>query len=372
MNYINRENCIFCFEKLITSYFENDYKAHIGHYAIDNNIMKSELMFIPYNISICSKCNTVQNKYLGDLNEVYKYNHADSTGSTMINLHKLTCNILMKYKDEIHNIIEIGSARGVLADILLEKYNTKYYVIEPNFFGNIKNKIIINDFYENVNDMLIDANTIIISHVFEHFYKPREILDKIFNNKNIINFFLVFPDLEYYINNNILHVLNTEHTYYIDNDFLIDLLDMYGFKLMTKEYYKNHSVIFYFKRYRYTCNEITFTNKNYSVEKYYNNIFDKIKMYNNILENNKDNKIFIFPASIHTLFLFQFGLKEELLSGFIDNSILKIGNKMYGTNLIVHDFNEIIKQKDIILLLNGGIFNNEIINILETNNIEYY
>ena len=48
----------------------------------------------------------------------------------------------------------------------------------------------------------------------------------------------------------------------------------------------------------------------------------------------------------------------------LDNSINKIGNKMYGTDLIISSFNEIIikNNENTIILLNGGIFNKEIIN----------
>jgi hypothetical protein len=104
----------------------------------------------------------------------------------------LVCN---KCKNKINNIIEIGSSKRVLADIILDKLNLSYYVVKPSFFGNRTNKIIIDDFYENVDDKNINANTIIISHVFEHFYNPINILKKIANNENIKNFFLTFLEL---------------------------------------------------------------------------------------------------------------------------------------------------------------------------------
>ena len=81
--------------------------------------------------------------------------------------------------------------------------------------GNLNEKhTIINDFFENVDyKKYNDSNTIIISHVFEHFYNPIEILGKLQNNLNIENILLVWPDLEYYKDNNTRHILNTEHTF---------------------------------------------------------------------------------------------------------------------------------------------------------------
>ena len=374
INYMIRENCIFCESKLIKTYFAKDYENYIAHYQVDIDYNFNDMVKIPFNILICSKCKTVQNKYLGDLNEIYKINHADSTGKTMINLHIKNTNLIVKYKDKINNIIEIGSAKGVLADFILEKIKLEYYVIEPYFFGNKENKIIISDYYENVDDQKINADTIIISHVFEHLYEPNKDLEKIYLNKNIKNFFLVWPDLEYYINNNVLHVLNTEHIYYIDNDFLIKLLEIYGFNLIEKEYYNGHSVLFYFNRNKVIeKNQINFCNKNYSLDLYYNNIFKNINKCNNELSVNKKYKKYIWPASIHSLYLFTFGLDMKKLDGLLDNSINKIGKKMYGTNLEIQSFNKIIENnnEDTFIILNGGVFNIEVEDKIKNSNIKY-
>jgi hypothetical protein len=313
----------------------------------------------------------VQTKYLGNLNEVYKTNHADSTGTTMTNLHKLNLEFILKYKDSIKNIIEIGSSKGVLADDILSNLNTKYFIIEPSYIGDRKDKTIIENFYENVNDTKIDANTLIISHVLEHFYEPKKILEKITNNTNITNFFLVFPDLEHYINHNILHVLNSEHTFYIDNNFLIKLMKAYGFDLVEQLSYAGHSVLFYFQRKKQisTPVEINFSNIKHDVEAFYTNIKNTATFFNNIATSKK--KVYIWPASAHSLCLLGFGLEEKNLAGMLDNSPLKIGKKMYGTDLLISDFNDKMKNGSVVLL-NGGPFNCEVEERLKQNNTVYY
>jgi len=365
MNYTIRKTCIFCKNVLHNLYFKNDLECSVAHYAID--IHENNFQKIPFNIFTCNVCSTVQNKYLGNLDEIYKSNHADSTGKIMIGLHNTVANLIIKNRDSISNIIEIGSAIGELSELILKKLDIQYNIIEPCFIGNQLHKIIINDFYENVDDTKINANTMIISHVFEHFYEPLDILEKIVNNKNIENFFLIFPDLEYYINNEVLHVLNTEHTYYIDNKFLIKLLYLYNFSLVEKIYYENHSVIMYFKRnnntklLNYEKKIIHFKNENYSLDTYYNSIFNKINYYNSIIDNNSDKKIFIWPASIHTLYLLDLGLNTNFL-GFLDNSKNKIGKKVYGTNKQIYSYKSIIDEnnKNVIIIVNGGVFNKEL------------
>jgi hypothetical protein len=380
MNYTIRTNCIFCDTKLTDTFFKDDYENYCGHYAVSIETELNKMINIPFNIYTCSKCKTVQTKYLGDLNEIYKFNHATNTGTTMNNLHHKNLDLILKYQDDINNIIEIGCSKGTLADLILNNIKLDYYIIEPHFIGDKNNKIIINDFYENVDDNNINADTIIISHVFEHFYNPKEILLKISNNKKIKNFFLVFPDLEYYINNNILHVLNTEHTYYIDNNFLINYFENYGFKLIEKQDYIGHSVLFYFIKNNNQLLSLQhgpigrdeLININYSLATFYNKIFDTVNKFNQIIINNNNNKeIYIWPASIHSLYLIIFGLNDKLLTGMLDNCSNKINNKLYGTNLKIFNFEEKIKE-NIIILITGGIFNKEIETKLIENNIEYY
>lgn len=369
MDYIIREKCIFCNHILDKDFFSVDYGAHTGNYQVDLN--ENNFKKIPFNVCVCENCKTPQNKYLGDLNEIYRINHADNTGDIMKDLHELNSNLIVKYENDIKNILEIGSSKGTLADLILGKIKTDYYIVEPSFFGDSSNKKIINDFYENVDDTKIDANTIIISHVFEHFYEPKKILEKITKNKNIENFFLVFPDLEYYINNDILHLLNIEHTYYVDNNFLVKLFSLYGFSLIEELNHKNHSVLFYFKRTKIVENfnniKITFKNKNYDIDLFFTKIFNKIDRFNKIIEDNVDKDIYIWPSSIHTIYLCIFGLKYEKIKSFLDNSPNKIGKKVYGVNLPTQPFKEILKDGDNIVLINGGVFNQEIKNLLNEN-----
>ena len=63
---------------------------------------------------------------------------------------------------------------------------------------------------------------------------------------------------------------------------------------------------------------------------------------------------------MHLSFLFNLGLSKEI-TGLVDNSINKIGKKMYGTDIEIFSFNEITStKKDAIILLNGGVFNKEV------------
>lgn len=373
-NYTIRKTCIFCDHLLNDAYFEQDYTCCTAHYAVEAS-NANENGTIPYNILICPQCNTVQTKYLADLNILYKVNHADSTGSVMRSLHTINLDFILKHKHNIKNIIEIGSSKGLLADSILDAENLKYFIIEPSYIGNRDKKTIIEDFYENVNDSELNANTLIISHVFEHFYNPKQILEKISNNKNIENFFLVFPDLEFYVKNSVCHVLNVEHTYYITNEFLVNLLKAHGFGLVEKLNYDGHSVLFYFKREQtVSCPvNINFVNSLQNVDYFFEYLSKTVLYFNKAIQKHTGKNIYVWPSSAHTVRLFEFGLNQTNIKGLLDNSELKVGKQMFGLPISIFNFKYIIdNEKDSVLLLNGGPFNKEAIPILEERNIAYY
>ena len=322
-------------------------------------------IFIPYNIYTCELCKTTQTKYLGDLNIIYKYNHANSTGNIMKNLHKNVWNLLKKYILNITNITEIGTSYGILSNEILNNFTQldKYYIIEPTYMGIIQKKqIIINDFFENVPyEKYSDSNTIIMSHVFEHFYNPKEILQKIAENVNIKNILLIWPDLEYYKDNNTFHVLNTEHTFYIDNNLIEILFNNYSFKMIDRYHYENHSVLFFFTRDN-NLEKLKLENINYSIDNYYNSLLNEKERINDFIKINKvyNKKICIWPASVHTQFLLMI-LNLQHIDFVLDNSPNKIGKHLYGYNIECKSFNDNCNN-NIAIILNGACFNKEVIN----------
>ena len=371
MNFSIRHKCIFCDNELHNLFFEKDLQIPLSCYLVDKT--EIENCFIPYNIYICSNCKTSQTKYLGDLNIIYKHNHADSTGNIMKNLHLNVLDILKKNIDDITNITEIGSSYGILSNLILDTFTDlqKYYIIEPAFLGNIKDRhIIINNFFENVDNALYnDSNTLIISHVFEHFYNPNEILKKIEMSSNITNILLVWPDLECYKDNNTYHVLNTEHTYYIDNNFIKILFNNHGFQLIEEYYYEKHSVIFLFKRHNNLI-KYKLENINYSIDNYYNMLFEQRQNIINFINNNKkhNKKICIWPASVHSQFLIMcLELNKDYIDFILDNSVNKIGKYMYGYNIECNSFINNCSNDENAIIFNGGCFNKEVIESVTIN-----
>lgn len=363
MNYTTRTHCSICESPLTFTLFPEDGEAYVAHYAVDATEDIATHHKLPFNIYECDTCKLVQTKYLGSLAEIYRLNHADSTGECMRTLHQQTKKLLLEYKDSIHGILEIGSSIGVLADSLLADFQTPYTIIEPCFRGDRTNKRIIDAFYEDVDDTAIEANTLIMSHVFEHFYKPMEILRKIHANPKIKNVCLVFPDLEQYLRDGTSHVLNTEHTFYMSNEYLKVLFAKFGFHCMKEDYFRCHSVTFFFSREHVVEPLLSSFPRNDTrwVELYFDIVRMRVKKIQALAEENPTKDIYLWPASIHTLTCIQFGAPTTIY-GLLDNSPNKIGKRVYGYGLPIRSFKEVVQEDsaNTIICLNGGPFNQEV------------
>jgi len=155
-------------------------------------------------------------------------------------------------------------------------------------------------------------------------------------------------------------VLNTEHTFYVDNNFIVDLLNNYNFELIEKIYYVNHSVIFYFKR-NLNLKNRKLINKNHDISNYFNSLINKKELITEFIETNKKigKTISIWPCFVHTQFLLIF-LNNLHIDYVLDISPKKINKYLYGNNLKCLSFSKEITNNNNAVILNGGVFNKEI------------
>jgi len=358
-----RKKCIFCESTSLKTLLENDIKTPLGCYSVD---YEKECYFIPYNILLCEKCKTCQTKYMGNLEIIYNYN-AGYYGTIRGSMNHLFANFILKNKNNISQIIEIGGSSGELANIITKHHKVKYTVIDPTYYGNNNTIANIKEYFENVKIDKLNADTVVMSHVFEHFYNPLDIIQK-FISLDIKNIFINFPDLDAYILQNTYHVLNIEHIYYVENEFLIKLFNKFGYDLIDIYYHENHSVFFNFqqKRKHILENNISNLNTEKNTLKFLESIKTKIdtvhEKINKLKQEYKDIKIYMFPSSMNTIYFCSLGFDHTLLSGVLDNSPQKIDKYLYGYKLKCFSLKEILsnKNENIAVILNGGCYNKEI------------
>jgi hypothetical protein len=362
--YTERTSCIFCDSKNMDFMLDNNKYFSTMSLALTHSPSK---YYMPYNILQCNECDAFQTKYLGDLSIVYGKNHTDSYGKTKQHKHTNFAEFITKNND-IQGIIEVGGCSNALSDIILENLQTEYTIIEPDFTGNSENVKIIPNFVENVDLCSINANTIIMSDLFEHFYKPIDILQKLQSSNNIKYLYLNHPDFDFLIKNNIELCLNFEHTFVIEHDYLFKLFKKYGFSLTRNNNYINMSLFLEFKRDDSLCDSYpsyNICNKEivpYTLKYICNNIMIVEKL-NEYMNNNRNKSYYVWPASVHSTQLFTYGLNHTEISGILDNSPNKIGKYLTTYELKCSSLNELLQGCDnntVIFIANAGPYVKEI------------
>ena len=359
-----RKECCMCNSKNLELLLKDDLKVQLSLNLLD---YKNKNPLIPYNILLCNDCNTTQNKYLGNIQIVYESNHIDSYGSTKNKKHNLFKNFIIE-NDDINSICEIGSPDGELGNNIIHEKNIDYTIIEYDYKGKLNDKLkIIKSFFENVNEEEINTDCLVMSDLFEHFYNPILALEKIkkCNFKYII---LNHPDFDYAIENKHCIMLNIEHTFLIEHQFLFKLFNNYGYKLNRRHNYMNFSIFLEFKK-TDNLEKISLFNINTKINtiNFINQIKNITTKINEYINNNKEQEFYIWPCSVHSCTLFLFGLEYKKLKGILDNSPNKIGKYIDGYNLYCSSFNEIIEMKNdnITIIISGA---NAYVSELKLNN----
>jgi len=341
--YTVRKNCIICNENLKNEIYENDFETAICYSFFEK---KQPGYFIPYNVYICNTCNTVQNKYLCDLGLLYEVNHIDNFGQVKHNMHSFFANFIVSNKN-INGTIEIGACHDYLSRLILNasKIN-QITIIDPSFIGNTDNLTIINKYFEDYDISSIQANTIIMSSVFEHLYKPLEILERIRDSKNIEYIYINHPNMDFALENNVHINLTAEHTFYINNEFMTALFRNFEFEQTKMEYFENHTVCYEFKRNTNLIPNKTVINDIGRFNTYIDSIKETVRKVNTIMRENEGYTFYMWPASMHLVPLFINGCNYSKLNALLDNSPNKIGKYFYGYNLVCKNFREVIEIAD--------------------------
>lgn len=363
-----RSSCIICENNNLIEVFENDHEIPVGNYPVN---LDEECYKILYNVQCCTNCGSAQTKYTANPDLIYCNNNAHAIGTTRSNMDILFSNFILSNKNII-NVLEIGAGSGILADYILKNNQSiSYTVVDTSFWGKNPTINVINKYFEKMDISLITQNTIIMSHVFEHFFNPRNIL-KILKKANTVKYIYInFPNLEYFVNNNIYYLLNCEHTFYIPTNYIEELFKQFNFRLQRTVYYENYSIFFEFERSE--CLPITDVNEKKCslniINKFFENINNKIRYVNTYINNlNSNIPIYIWPCSIHTLFVLSYGLDSTRIKSVLDNSPHKIGKYLYYYKLYCESFNNIIQSNENkLIILTGGNFNSEIIERITLN-----
>jgi hypothetical protein len=269
----------------------------------------------------------------------------------------------------LEKILEIGGGSGKLAnDYINRNKDVNWTILDPNPLFEENGKIhSLKKYFSSELSLEHNFDAIIHSHVLEHQSSPEQFFTDIskFLDLGGLHIFS-FPNLNEWLSKKYLNCLNFEHTIFITDTYVDCILKRTGFKILKKIEFLDHS-IFYVTKYTGKKEFVVFPNLynqnkqlflNYI--KYYKNFTSQL----NLKLEKFPHKVFLYGAHIFSQYLLAFGLEQNKIEGILDNSQLKIGKRLYGTNLKV--FNpKIIKNKKIGVIMKVSSYRNEIINQLK-------
>jgi len=236
-------------------------------------------------------------------------------------------------------------------------------VIEPIGAADYHPDILkINQIFDGSTNLGRQYDAVFHSHLFEHLYEPLETLKNIFDHlaESGVMCFSV-PNMESMLKSGIVSSINFEHTIYLPESLIEELLKSSGFSILKKKYFKEDHSIFY------SCQKIN-TKRNFSYDQYAENKarvigFFKLKDHEisdlNSILNNLDDNVWVFGAHIFSQYLLSNGLDTKPIVGILDNDPQKQGKRLYGTSMNVLS-PKVTQDTSGFVILRAGAYDDEI------------
>lgn len=314
---------------------------------------------------ICPRTGLIQLKKLIPLPLVYLNQHNDGIGSAWQGHYRAFTRFLHAYRPK--NILEIGSAHDYIAQQYLDlNPQATWTSAEPNPVHIHDPRVrIIRQWVDEKFVMREPVDAIVHSHVLEHVYDPVRFIQRISEllhkgDKHIFT----FPYLLLFLKKKYTNGLNFEHTLFLTEYFTDYLLARSGFKILKKQYYKDHS-IFYATEKTHKKTAVPALRNKY---RYHKKLFAGFVDYHTALIDRLNTKItrftgslYVFGAHIFSQYLFHFGLTTRAIKGILDNSTFKQGQRLYGTPFIVYSPDILKNMNNVGVIVKTAHYRDEII-----------
>ena len=366
---IRDRDTIFGSQDLETLFEIPNYPVYMG--CTHKN--KEEDIFATQSWQISKSTGVLQLKYLVPLDLVYLEQHNDSFGKTWDEHHQRFSYLVTS--SGASKVLEIGGATGRLASYI-DIQEIKWEIIEPNS-SRIPGILIHDSFFDDrfANIHANEYEAIVHSHCFEHMYDPLRFLGNCrkalrSNGKMIFS----VPNMHEMLKRKYTNCINFEHTFFLPEQLVDYLLEVSKFKILDKQYYKSDHSIFYTcakqslpnGAERPTTETSTFNAELYHLSKrlfngyiaYHQNLIEALNRH--LTSIPEDTPVYLFGAHVFSQFLIFNGLSTSKIICILDNSPLKVGKRLYGTSLHVDNPNRIAGDKNPVVILKAGSYNDEI------------
>ncbi len=316
---------------------------------------------------ICRDTGVIQLRSLLPLDVVYGKYHSEAIGGIWEEHHSQFAELVAQ--SGCSHVLEVGGSNGAFAkEVLKRAPDVSWTIVEPSPLQLEDERItVVSEYFDEKFQPSFDVDTIVHSHVLEHMYDPiiaiermRDILP--IGGKHIFS----IPNLFLWFQNKQVNTLNFEHSVFLTEYFVDALLARYGFHILHKEYYGEHSIFYETERVE-DVKSVALKNK---YEEYKGLFLDFVEYHDRIAENfnkkivNSDQEVYLFGAHIFSQFLVHSGLDASRIDCVLDNSQIKQGKRLYGTSLRVKS-PDLLRGKDRpVVILKVGAYRDEVVDQL--------
>jgi len=295
-----------------------------------------------------------------DPKDIYLSQHNNSIGETWREHNNQFAKYV--YQVEKNNVVDVGGGSGNIYKSYIQYNNdVKWKLIDIN-------PTLENDKVEIIRDIfnpkyINEGDTVITSHFLEHIHDLKEFLISL-RNKNPKQHIFTLPNFKQYAKNNYSATLMFEHPYYLAEGYLEYVLALTGWKVLDKQYYKDHSIFFTTVPTQPIENNLKFDHSK--------DIIDFIQYMKDRVDNIKHiPKFYVFGAHFTYYYIINMGVSIDQIIAVIDNDTSKQNKRMYGTNTKIISASELEENAHVFVEM--GPYNEEIkqgLNIIQ-NKIKY-
>jgi len=357
-DYVDRSNSVITGNAMEVIHTLKDFPVFFG--CVDSPIENDLVADMTWGID--PKSGAIQLTRLVPLEILYQEQHVDGTGPTWEKYYDDFADYVVK--NGAKKVLEIGGGSGQLAYRSTQiDDNIRWTVVEPNPRINETEQIrVIPGFFESTLEINDEIDTVVFSQVMEHAYDPKGFVSHIATFLPIGGrVIFAYPQIKSWIDRKFTNALNFEHTILID-DFVEYIFSEQGLKIENKDIYRDHSIFYVAVKDGNKVATNSFPNKYEEYKALYSSFVSYheslVRELNEKIENSKE-PVYLFGAHIFATYLFGCGLTKKI-SGILDNSMLKQGRRLYGTNFIVSSPKILKGLGRVNLILKAGVYNEEI------------
>jgi SAM-dependent methyltransferase len=297
------------------------------------------------------------------LDVIYQTEHNSGSVGKMWQEHHQAFAEFIRYENP-SAILEVGGGHGRLAT--LYGNSIEWTILEPNPkpVENCPAKIVKGFLTETTDLRQFNFDAIVHSHVFEHAYNPDQFV-KLQADSLPIGGKVIFsvPNMRKMLEKKFTNCLNFEHTYFLSEEYIENLMLKNGFKMSALEYFMEDNSIFY--SWIKTGEPLLSPLSTGLYEEYKRLFIEYVDHHVSLVNkmnaeiNNRDN-FYLFGAHVFSQYLIKFGLNTDKIVCILDNDFSKHEKRLYGTNINVTSPNVLREVKDPVVIVRAGVFTEEI------------